>query len=340
MDARDTPDWQTTLQGLICSIHDSHAYLYHPGMVTRSPNSLPLRVQFTEEKALLTGVGDHVSGLQKGDVITAINKEPMAAIIKRRLPLTSASNYATQLDRIARSLFQTKDSVTELEYERTGEVNTVTLSTMPIKSAVVKDNSPVVSWKKMGEDVGYIYPGNFKNSQMEEMIAGFKDTRGMIIDLRCYPSDNLMVSLMPYILPESTPFVKFTIGSITDPGLFHMSNNTSVGKKNKAYYKGKVVILVNASTQSNAEFVTMGLRLAPDAVVLGSITAGADGNVTFFTLPGALQTDISGIGVYYPDGRETQRVGIVPDIVMEPTVKGMRENRDELLEKALSIIRQ
>jgi C-terminal processing protease CtpA/Prc len=47
---------------------------------------------------------------------------------------------------------------------------------------------------------------------------------------------------------------------------------------------------------------------------------------------------ISGIGVYYPDGKETQRIGIVPDIVVKPTIKGISEGRDEPLEKALEII--
>jgi C-terminal processing protease CtpA/Prc len=42
--------------------------------------------------------------------------------------------------------------------------------------------------------------------------------------------------------------------------------------------------------------------------------------------------------VYYPDGRETQRVGIVPDVVVTPTIKGIREGRDELLERAVQLI--
>ena len=49
---------------------------------------------------------------------------------------------------------------------------------------------------------------------------------------------------------------------------------------------------------------------------------------------------ISGIGVYYPDGKETQRIGIIPDIEIKPTIKGIREGRDELLEKAISIINE
>jgi C-terminal processing protease CtpA/Prc len=80
----------------------------------------------------------------------------------------------------------------------------------------------------------------------------------------------------------------------------------------------------------------MALRAAPQAVVVGSTTAGADGNVSGIPLPGGLQTMISGIGVFYPDKSPTQRVGIIPDIVATPTREGIRSGRDEVLEAALS----
>ncbi|WP_145673089.1 S41 family peptidase [Chitinophaga polysaccharea] len=57
----------------------------------------------------------------------------------------------------------------------------------------------------------------------------------------------------------------------------------------------------------------------------GSTTAGADGNVSYLTIPGGLNSLFTGIGVYYPNGEETQRVGIQPDIIVTPTVKGIRE---------------
>jgi len=49
---------------------------------------------------------------------------------------------------------------------------------------------------------------------------------------------------------------------------------------------------------------------------------------------------ISGIGVYYPDGKETQRLGIVPDLVVKPTIEGIKKGKDELLEKAIELIRE
>jgi C-terminal processing protease CtpA/Prc len=46
----------------------------------------------------------------------------------------------------------------------------------------------------------------------------------------------------------------------------------------------------------------------------------------------------SGVGVYYPDSRETQRVGIVPDLIIKSTIKGIADGRGKLLEKAIKII--
>jgi C-terminal processing protease CtpA/Prc len=103
-------------------------------------------------------------------------------------------------------------------------------------------------------------------------------------------------------------------------------------------YKGKIVILVDEVSMSQAEYTAMAFRAAPGAVVVGSTTTGADGNVSGIPLPGGLQTMISGIGVFYPDKSPTQRVGIIPDIVVEPTREGIRTGRDEILEAALSHI--
>jgi C-terminal processing protease CtpA/Prc len=101
------------------------------------------------------------------------------------------------------------------------------------------------------------------------------------------------------------------------------------------HYSGKVVILVDEISQSQAEYTTMAFRSARQAMVVGSTTAGADGNVSRVILPGGLSTMISGIGVFYPDKKPTQRVGIVPDVEVRPTIAGIRAGRDEVLEEAL-----
>lgn len=64
----------------------------------------------------------------------------------------------------------------------------------------------------------------------------------------------------------------------------------------------------------------------------------ADGNVVNLVLPGGVSLYFTGLGVYTPDGNQTQRVGLVPDVECHYTVEGLRDGRDELMEKAMDII--
>ena len=86
---------------------------------------------------------------------------------------------------------------------------------------------------------------------------------------------------------------------------------------------------------SQAEYTAMAFRAAHGAIVVGSPTAGADGNVSFIPLPGGLRSTISGIGVFYPDKEPTQRIGVQPNVYIEPTIAGIRAGTDEVLEEAL-----
>jgi hypothetical protein len=123
-----------------------------------------------------------------------------------------------------------------------------------------------------------------------------------------------------YLASEPTPFVSFTLPDLANPGAFHFVDGPRI-KPGPTHYGGKVVVLVDETSQSQAEYTAMALRAMPNSVVIGSTTAGADGDVSAIPLPGGLSTMFSGIGVFYPDHRPTQRLGIVPDIVVAPTVQ-------------------
>lgn len=79
-------------------------------------------------------------------------------------------------------------------------------------------------------------------------------------------------------------------------------------------------------------------RAGQNTTIIGSQTAGADGTISKVNLPGGIQTWITGAGVYLPDGGEIQRVGVIPDIEVKPTIEGIREGRNELVEKAIEVI--
>ena len=194
-------------------------------------------------------------------------------------------------------------------------------------------------YKFISKDIGYITAKSIKQEDISVIKTEFTNTKGIIIDMRNYPMIDISQNLVPFFVSNSTPFVKFTCGNSDNPGEFSFKEECEVTKwESESIYQGKLVVLVNENTQSHAEFITMALQVGDNTTVIGSQTAGADGNVSKIVLPGGLETWFSGIGVYYPDGRQTQRIGIVPDIEVKPTIKGLIERRDELLEKAIEVI--
>ncbi|RBA29045.1 S41 family peptidase [Flavobacterium tibetense] len=337
---KDKKEYTLTLLELIGKIQDTHANIWRYNSVLDTyfgENIAPLKIKFVENKVVVVKLEDEFkdANVEVGDVILAINGTTVEDWIKNNLKYFPASNYPTQLRDVARKILRSNDNSVQLTIENKSGSKDVTVNT--IKYKYFKEEP--ISHKIINENIGYLYPGTLKKGEINEIMDKFLDKKGLIVDLRCYPSDFIVFSLTRYLLNEKKDFVKFTAGDIKTPGLFTLrGGEMQVGGKNKDYFKGKVIILINEETQSNAEYTTMALRVAPNAVVLGSTTAGADGNVSGITLPGNIFTYISGIGVLNPDGSETQRVGIIPDIKMEPTIKGIREGKDELLEKAIELI--
>ena len=165
----------------------------------------------------------------------------------------------------------------------------------------------------------------------------FKNTKGIIIDIRNYPNTFVPYLLGSYFASSTRSFVKITAANTDNPGEINFVKELEVPKSIDPYL-GKLIVLVNEYSQSQSEFTAMAFRAGDNTTIVGSTTAGADGNVSDINLPGGISTRITGMGIFYPDGLETQRIGIVPDIEVKPTIKGIKNMKDEVLEKAIKII--
>jgi C-terminal processing protease CtpA/Prc len=98
-------------------------------------------------------------------------------------------------------------------------------------------------------------------------------------------------------------------------------------------------MLIDERTQSQAEHSGLFFEAANHTEFIGSQTAGANGDVTNVSLPGNITVWFTGLGVRHADGRQLQRIGLRPDIVVAPTIRGIRAGRDEVLERAVTYLR-
>lgn len=221
-----------------------------------------------------------------------------------------------------------------------------------MRNSVLKDTTVVLDankitpnikqepYKLINDSIGYIYAGKFDYKNVNDLIGKLKNTKGIVVDLRCYPSAFLIDPFIhEWILKDSTPVAIYSFPLVTFPGYF-IKRTTYFGAGKPDCYQGKIVVMVNDQTVSNAEYTTMAFQAGPRTTVIGSQTQGADGNISRVPFLGGQFSNFSGLGVYYPDGGQTQRVGIRIDEIVEPTIEGIKAGRDEVLERAIEIINE
>ncbi|QXP60730.1 S41 family peptidase [Olleya sp. HaHaR_3_96] len=350
INAKNELEYELAALKMIADIKDTHANLWggknkiNEILGDNYPN---FHVSFIENKLAIDNFYNEDSpknGLKTGDIITRINGKKIEDIVRDNHDFYPASNQPTRLRDISFNLLRTTSNSLDIEVENNG---IKLIKTIPVYNKKdIKDfykkytkEENISSYRLLENNIGYVSLKNIKDEDVDKIKKELKDTKGIIVDIRNYPSASISFTLGSFFTSSKTPFVKFTTGNIDYPGEFTMGDNLYIPSKGKTY-QGKVIVLVNEKSQSAAEYTAMAFRAGDNVSIIGSTTAGADGNVSTIYLPGGLRTMISGIGVYYPDGTETQRLGIVPDIEIKPTIKGLQEGRDELIEKAIEIINQ
>jgi C-terminal processing protease CtpA/Prc len=339
----DSIRW-TTVE-LIAELSDTHSMMSRNPVYSR--RVLPVELKFVEGKLVVTDNrkylatdGELVFAL--GDEIISIEGHTPDYFIDRARRYIAASNENALLRDAAQLARTVSGDTVSVVVKRDGKTLNFDIATISVQESSTNRNEWLKSkpYYELMDDpsIGYMYSEKFKNGDSAAIMEKFKDTKAIIIDLRCYPSGFMPFEFTGrYFVPKSIHHVTWAIPFVNLPG-YYKEYPQSLGNNNKNYYKGKVVVLVNEMTQSKAEYTTLAFQATPNCVVVGSQTAGADGNVSLLLLPRNIKTRFSGLGVFYPDGTNTQRAGIRIDHYVEPTIEGIRAGRDEVLEKALEII--
>jgi C-terminal processing protease CtpA/Prc len=338
--ARDGDAYRREMMALIARVHDTHANLWS-SMNVRPPVGacrLPVGVRFVAGSAVVWDV-PQAGTFERGDVITSLDGVPVASLVENWKPYYAASNEPTRLRDMGRSMTQGACGETKVKLQRDGkevELSAARVSPAGLTFRTTHD-LPGDAFQILGEDVAYLKLSATAAADVARYVDSASKTKGLIIDIRNYPKEFLVFTLGSLLVDRPTDFAMFTSGDLVNPGAFRFRTGDRITPK-EPRYAGKIVVLVDEVSQSQAEYTAMAFRAA-GAKVIGSTTAGADGNVSAIPLPGGLRSMISGIGVFYPDKKPTQRVGIVPDIEVKPTIAGIRAGRDESLDEALKLIR-
>lgn len=335
--ANDALEYQLLMQETVVKLDDTHASFYSDkNFDFFGRKYIPAFINVIEDKVVIAGFYNDslakLNDIKKGDIIEEVDGKSALEIMSERKKYVNGSNNNTKAKNYDYFIFNGSTDSVKVKIRRD---NLIFVKTIKRYSGIDFQPKGLYNKEKFNVDQNNIAYINLDNLEMKDqniIMQKINKTKGLIIDFRNYPD------FMPYLIArrlikEDKEYARLIEPDLTFPGKFNWKKTKVLDPIKNEYYAGKVVVLVNEETQSMAEYCTMFLQTGDNVVTIGSQTAGADGDISrieFLTFKSA----ISGLGVFYPDGTPTQRVGVKVDILVRPTIKGIQEGRDELLEKA------
>lgn len=347
--AKDASGYVLTVAELLTRIQDSHGTISSPLYSQYlGTNFSGIITSFIEGRSIVVNVLDPLArerGIEAGDVIISVdgeNAEDRRARLKKVLAASTIGRLEAIVD--MRFLAGNKEnlSIKLAVRKASGKVLDIELPRTPPQAGAVPEAPKLPNFGVLPSGFGYIDLGRLLDSDVGPALEAVKKTPGMIMDMRGYPiGGTWLLAGRLATSRKSFAILEFPVYS-GETGVFSRRRELQDLEPSPDHfdYKGKIAVLIHGSTQSAAEHTCLLLETVADVTFVGAPTSGADGNITHTFLPGNIALSFTGMGVLHADGRQLQRKGIQPHIRVEPTIKGIRNGRDEILEKAVEFLKK
>jgi C-terminal processing protease CtpA/Prc len=344
--ARDSVEYGLAVAEMATHLHDSHVWVNSPALLAHFGRGIaPVYVRMIEGEPVVTHfMNDSAarpSGVRAGDVIVAVDGEDAHARLRRVERYISASTP------------QALERVAAVRLTRGPAGSTVRLRVRGAGNAVrTVELTRTESWEMTGRTgplfrvlpgkIGYADLGRLPADRVDSMFERLKDTRAIVFDMRGYPFGTawpIAPRLTRADMPAAARFTRTNPMSPDTTERDQLSFTQTLPHTDKWRYLRPTVMLIDERTISQAEHTGLFLEAANGTKFIGSPTTGANGDVTVVALPGGVTMSFTGQAVRHADGRQLQRVGLVPDVPVRPTIAGIRAGRDEVLERALRYLK-
>ena len=337
---RDEADFVDTLRRLVADLRDGHGWVQGPGI---GPMHLPdLAADWVGEELVVTAVGEDVTGLRPGDVVTAIDGKPMAEILASIRETTSAatSQHLRRRALTELGLGAPGSTLSLATRSPSGKASTVVVSRIaPSGSGVAREPRPDQG-AELADGVIYVDLDRVTHvREFNELVPRLAAANGIVFDLRGYPSFQF-TPVIAHLINETVTSAQWHVPLVYHPDRRDMQFNFSnwpVRPKAPRFTKN-VAFVTDGRAISAAETFLGIIEHYKLAEIVGGPTAGTNGNVNPFVLPGGYHVIWTGMRVLKHDGSQHHGVGIQPTVPVSRTIAGIASGRDELLERAVAVV--
>ena len=341
----------STLRRMIAALHDGHGRVT---MAEPSAVSSPVGWDWVEGRIVLTDVS-HASDpvLRRGDAVITINGQPAnEALAAAEAEISSAApqwllaralgtglHYDEPLGAVGEGP-KSEPLILEVEpFNRPGTTHMATLERQAYRPVVEPRPQPI---SEVDPGIMYVDVTRATDDAFRASLDRLTGARGIIFDMRGYPNAEMGANFLRYLTrepmasaPMLVPIIRFPDHRMTE---FDGSGGWVLSPLTP-YLGAKRVFLTNGGAISFSETIMAIVERYRLGEIVGSPTAGTNGNINPFTVPGGYGITWTGMKVLKHDGSQHHGVGIAPTVPAARTREGVASGRDELLERARSLFK-
>jgi C-terminal processing protease CtpA/Prc len=335
LEDRNVDDHVATLRHLSAAAPDGHASTTCRGESLRA--NPPFAVDVIEGQVVVTASAD--KAVARGDVIVSVDGRPAADQLAADEALASGSPQ-WRLVR-ARRLFGTGPVGSKLALRlRRGSAD---LDVTVARGGNIPGQVFHPPIERFDDGVYYIDLGRASMTELNAIMSHLASAPGVVFDVRTRPNSNHQI--LSHLLTRADDSAAWlAIPHVIRPD--HTSTSMPTWETSgwampalQPHIAGRVAFLTGPGAISYAESVMGLVEHYHLGEIVGSATAGTNGDVAEITEPTGCRTTFTGLRVTKHDGSRFHLIGVLPTIPVSRTIAGVVAGRDEVLEKALAYVR-
>ncbi|MBS1903804.1 MAG: hypothetical protein JSS75_08885 [Bacteroidetes bacterium] len=323
-----------TLRIMMASLHDGHAWVGDMAPHRQAPFTAVI----ADSRVVVNQLAEGYAGaIRVGDVINKVNGVPIAQWYARIDSLTPAATRTAHEYKVYENLYAAldADSVVLTISDRDNKYRDIAEVVPSVTPTFARPKKEHIG--ELRDGIWYVDLDATTSDELSAALGKLEHANAVIFDLRGYPNHMLrepishMISTTALSPRMSVPLVMLpdrvdakwsNVRWQIKPSLPHLTN---------------IVHLADGRAVSAAETYLSIIDAYHIGEIVGDTTAGTDGNINPFTLPGEFYVSWTGMQVLKHDGSQLHDVGIAPTVVCKPTLRGIRDGKDEVLEKGIEV---
>jgi C-terminal processing protease CtpA/Prc len=337
---RDADAFGITLRKMVAALHDGHGNV-NPGAATLNQ---PILWTWAEGRIVVLATNG-VDGISPGDTLVSIDGKPALEAFGEIESLDSGATLQfVRYRALGELLARARGATVRLELEPAGApgtVNTVTLRYDQPFRQVQEPRPDKVTELEPG--IFYLDLNRITDADYAAALPSLVKAKGIVFDMRGYPGGiQNPVEFFGHLIDKPVRTAQFLVPIVTKPD--HEAMDFRDGgwpiQPKAPYLTAKRVFITDGRAISYAETCMAIVENYKLAEIVGEPTAGTNGNVNPFTIPGGYTITWTGMKVLKHDGSQHHGVGIQPTIPVSRTRAGIAAGRDEMIERAVEVLKK